>query len=54
MEQTDEDVAEMIARFRTPPGFDWTPLRDDILTLLKSKRAQWDATQTNAMIAALH
>lgn len=37
MEQSDEEVAEMIARFRTPPGFSWEPLRDDILTLLKSR-----------------
>lgn len=38
MEQTDEEVAEMVARFRTPPGCNWEPLRDDIMTLLRSRR----------------
>jgi hypothetical protein len=53
MEQTDEQVAEMIARFRTPPGFSWEPLRDDILTLLKSREAQHSQIETNAMLAGL-
>lgn len=51
MEQTDEDLAEMVARFRTPPGFNWEPLRDDILALLKSRQAQNSARETNALIA---
>lgn len=51
MEQTDEQVAEMIARFRTPPGISWEPLRDDILTLLKSRAAQQSQRETNALIA---
>lgn len=38
--QTDEEIAEMIARFRTPPGFNWENLRDDILTVLKSRREE--------------
>lgn len=36
--QTDEELAELVARFRTPPGFDWMPLRDDILTLIRGRR----------------
>ncbi|MGA9705271.1 hypothetical protein [Pseudomonas sp.] len=51
MEQTDEQLAEMVARFRTPPGFSWEPLRDDILTLLKSREAQRNAVETNALLA---
>ena len=43
--QTDEEVAELIARFRTPPGFDWRDLRDDILTALKSRRQEIDRLQ---------
>jgi hypothetical protein len=51
VEQTDEQLAEMVARFRTPPGFSWEPLRDDILTLLKSREAQQSQRETNALIA---
>lgn len=36
--QTDREIAEMIARFRTPPGFSWQPLADDIETVLKIRR----------------
>jgi hypothetical protein len=36
--QTDRELAEMIARFRTPPGFNWQPLADDIEMALKSRR----------------
>lgn len=32
---TDREVAEMIAKFRTPPGFSWEPLADDIETVLR-------------------
>jgi len=49
MELTDEEVAEMIARFRTPPGFSWEPLRDDIVTLLQSRRAAWEARNAAAL-----
>lgn len=35
--QTDRELAEMIARFRTPPGMNWKPLADDIETVLKSR-----------------
>lgn len=52
MEQTDEELAEMVARFRTPPGFNWEPLRDDIFTLLRSLRARLDA-QHGAGVMAL-
>lgn len=51
MEQSDEDLAEMVARFRTPPGFNWRPLRDDILTLLRSRDARRNAIAANALIA---
>ena len=51
MEQTDEELAEMIARFRTPPGMNWEPLRDDILTILKSRMAQSEQRERNALIA---
>lgn len=32
---TDREIAEMIAKFRTPPGFNWEPLADDMVTLLR-------------------
>lgn len=51
MEQTDEDVAETIARFRTPPGFGWEDLRNDILTLLRSRKAQWEARESACLMA---
>lgn len=35
--QTDREIAEMIAKFRTHPGGNWTALADDIETLLKSR-----------------
>jgi hypothetical protein len=35
--QTDRQIAEMIAKFRTPPGFDWRPLANDIETVLRSR-----------------
>jgi hypothetical protein len=34
---TNREIAEMIAKFRTPPGLNWEPLADDIETLLDSK-----------------
>ena len=40
MSQTDAEVAEIVARFRTPPGMNWEPLRDDIVTLLASRQNQ--------------
>jgi hypothetical protein len=33
--QSDREIAEMIAKFRTPPGFNWRPLADDIETVLR-------------------
>lgn len=36
--QSDRELAEMIARFRTPPGFSWEPLANDIETVLKGRR----------------
>jgi hypothetical protein len=40
MMTTDEEIAEGIARFHTPPGFNRKPLRDDILTVLKTRREE--------------
>ena len=54
MGQSDEEVAEMIARFRTPPGINWEPLRDDIVTLLRSRRAQNEQRHNNAARAMLN
>jgi hypothetical protein len=54
MEQSDEEMAEMVARFRTPPGMNWEPLRDDIVTLLKSRAAMIEAKHGNAVRAALN
>ncbi len=34
---TNREQAELVARFRTPPGMNWGPLADDIETLLDSK-----------------
>lgn len=34
---TDREIAELIAKFRTPPGINWEPLADDIETVLKSR-----------------
>ena len=33
----NREIAEMVAKFRTPPGFNWRPLAEDIETLLNSK-----------------
>lgn len=42
--QTDREIAEMIAKFRTPPGLNWTPLADDIETVLKGRPVlDWDS-----------
>jgi hypothetical protein len=38
MKRTDRENAEMVARFRTPPGFSWVDLANDIETLLKDAR----------------
>lgn len=46
--QTDEEIAEMIARFRTPPQCGWEDLRNDILLVLRMRRKSADQ-----MIAAL-
>ena len=35
--QTDREIAEMIAKMRTPPSMNWKPLADDIETLLKTR-----------------
>jgi hypothetical protein len=35
--QTDREIAEMIAKFRTPPGFSWRDLANDIETVLKTR-----------------
>lgn len=46
---TDDAIAELVARFRTLPGFSWEPLRDDILTILKSRPAPaqgWQPIET--------
>jgi hypothetical protein len=34
---TNRQIAEMVAKFRTPQGFSWESLADDIETLLNSK-----------------
>lgn len=34
---TNREMAELVAKFRTPPGMNWQPLADDIETLLISK-----------------
>ena len=34
---TNREIAELVAKFRTPPGLNWEPLADDIETLLDSK-----------------
>lgn len=34
------EVAEMVARFRTPPGLNWKPLADDIETVIATVRRQ--------------
>ncbi len=35
--QSADELAKMIARFRTPPGFSPGPLEQDLKTLLRSK-----------------
>lgn len=43
--QTARNLSEMIAQFRTPPGFDWKPLAADIETALVGRgRALDEAT----------
>lgn len=37
LKASDRQIAEYVARFRTPPGFNWKPLADDIETLLKMR-----------------
>lgn len=34
---TNREAAEMVAKFRTPPGMNWKPLADDIETMLDAK-----------------
>ena len=36
---TPRKLAEMVAKFRTPPGLDWQPLADDIETIIDGKSA---------------
>lgn len=38
--QSDRQMAEMIAKFRTPPGFSWQDLANDIETALAARR-EW-------------
>jgi hypothetical protein len=38
MIQSDRELAEMIARFRTHPMFDWRPLADDIERVLRFRK----------------
>ena len=35
--QSNRDVAELIAKFRTPAGFSWEDLADDIETALNGR-----------------
>ena len=34
---TNREMAELVAKFRTPPGLNWEPLANDIETLLNAK-----------------
>jgi hypothetical protein len=36
----DKELAEMIAKFRTPPGFQWADLAADIETAIKGVRRE--------------
>lgn len=40
VEQTDRELAEMIAKFRTYPTFNWKPLADDIETVLNARAVE--------------
>ena len=40
--QSNREVAELIAKFRMPPGFNWTPLADDIETALNVRSGGGD------------
>ena len=42
MKQTDRELAEMIAKMRTPPGMNWQPLADDIMAILKDRPRRED------------
>lgn len=45
--QTDREIAEMIAKFRTPPNCSWQDLANDIETVLKGRGGNIkDAAQT--------
>lgn len=53
--KSDVDTAEMIARFRTPPGFSWEPLRDDLVTAFRVLRSsERDACAALAEAHASH
>lgn len=39
-DQSDVELAAMIAKFRTPSDVNWEPLRDDLLTVFKAIRRQ--------------
>ena len=43
MKQSDRELAEMIAKFRTPPGFNWETLANDIDTILKGRPSSGEA-----------
>lgn len=45
---TDREIAELVAKFRTPPGFDWEPLADDIETLLRYRLRPYEPDHTPA------
>lgn len=46
MAQTDREIAEMIAKFRTPPGMSWVDLANDIETVLKGRPRPPDGVET--------
>lgn len=47
-EQSNRNTAEMIAKFRTPPGVSWDDLANDIETALdtRSNAAKWQPIET--------
>ncbi|MCL5460437.1 hypothetical protein M3M33_17495, partial [Loigolactobacillus coryniformis] len=44
--QTNREQAELVAKFRTPPGFSWHDLANDIEFLLNSKDGERDGVAT--------
>ncbi len=53
---TNREIAELIAKFRTPPGMSWEPLADDIETVLDTKdrgtERELKAAEMSAAIAS--